>query len=62
MKKTIGSILCLVAILRIVGLILGPKADTTAHRVQDWAFVAVLLSIGVPLSAAKKATHDSIKK
>ena len=61
MKKAIGSILCLVAILRIVSLILGPKADTTAHRVQDWALVAVLLAIGVPLSSAKKTPQDSSK-
>jgi hypothetical protein len=55
MKKAIGSILCILAILRIMSLtVLPQKPDTTAHRVQDWALVAVLLAIGVPLSSAKK--------
>ena len=62
MKKAIGSILCILAILRIVSLtILPQKADTTSHRVQDWALVAVLLAIGVSLSATKKP-QDSDKE
>ncbi len=55
MKKTIGSILCILAIIRILSLtVLPQKPDTTAHRVQDWALVAVLLAAGIPLSAARK--------
>jgi hypothetical protein len=55
MKKAVGIILCLLAILRILSLAIIPqKPATTAHRVQDWALVAVLLAIGIPLSAAKK--------
>jgi hypothetical protein len=55
MKKAIGSILCILAILRIVSLtVLPQEPDTTAHRVQDWALVAVFLTIGIALSAAKK--------
>jgi len=61
MKKAIGSIICIVAILQIVSLMIGPKVDTTAHRVQRWALVGVLLAIGIPLSAAKKP-QDSNKK
>jgi hypothetical protein len=61
MKKAIGSILCILAILRIINLSLGPKADTTAHRVQDWALVGVLLAIGIPLSSTKKMPPDSSK-
>ncbi len=61
MKRAIGSILCIVAIVQIVSLSIGPKADTTAHRVQQWALVGVLLAIGIPLSAAKKP-EDSNKK
>lgn len=55
MKKAIGSILCILAVLRIVSLTALPQnADTASHQVQDWAFVAVLLAIGVALSAGKK--------
>jgi hypothetical protein len=62
MKRAIGSILCILAILRIMSLtVLPQKADTTAHRIQDWAMVAVLLAIGIPLSAAKKKPSDSPK-
>lgn len=62
MKRAIGSILCLLAILRIVSLLIGPKPDATAHRVQDWAVVAVLLAIGIPLSAAKKKSDEADEK
>jgi hypothetical protein len=62
MKRVIGSILCVLAILRMVSLIIGPKADTTAHQAQDWALVGVLLAIGIPLSAAKKKPVDPGKK
>jgi hypothetical protein len=63
MRKAIGSILCIFAILRIVSLTILPRnPDTTAHRVQDWALVAVLLAIGVPLSAAKPKPKDSGNK
>jgi hypothetical protein len=61
-KQVIGSILCVLAVLRIVSLILGPKADTTAHRIQDWALVGVILAIGIPLSTAKKKPEDVGKK
>jgi hypothetical protein len=62
MKKAIGSILCIFAILRIVSLtILPQKADTTEHRIQDWALVAVLLAIGIPLSATKKPQESNKK-
>ena len=55
MKKAIGSILCVLAILRIFSLTVMPdKAETTAHRVQDWALVGVFLAIGIPLSTGKK--------
>ena len=54
MKKVIGSILCIVAIFLIFGHIVGRKPDSTAHKVQDWALIGVLLAIGIPLSAAKK--------
>jgi len=55
MKKAIGTILCILAILRIVSLtILPQKPDTTSNRIQDWALVAVLLTIGISLSATKK--------
>jgi len=50
-----------VAIAQIVNLMIGPKVDTTAHRVQSWALVGVLLAIGIPLSAAKKP-QDSNKQ
>ena len=61
MKRALGSLLCIVAIAQIVNLMIGPKVDTTAHRVQSWALVGVLLAIGIPLSAAKKP-QDSNKK
>lgn len=54
MKKGIGTVLCILAILQIASLIIVPKADTTAHRVQDWALVGVLLAVGIPLSQGKK--------
>ena len=54
MKRAIGSVLCILAMLRIVSLINGPPADTTAHRVQDWALVGVFLTIGIALSSVKK--------
>jgi len=62
MKRAIGSILCILAVLRIVTLIAGPAADTTAHRIQDWALVAVMLAIGIPLSLAKTKQADAEKK
>ena len=59
MKKAIGSILCILAILRIVSLIILPqKTDTTANRIQDWALVAVLLAIGIPLSAKPQDSDE----
>jgi len=61
MKKAVGSLLCIVAIIRVFSLVIGPPADTTAHRVQDWALVAVLLAIGIPLSSGRKQ-QDSVKK
>ena len=61
MKRAIGSILCIVAILQIVSLSMGAIPDTTAHRVQQWALVGVLLAIGIPLSAGKKP-QDSNKQ
>jgi hypothetical protein len=54
MKRAVGSILCIVAILGIVGLMIGPPADTTAHLVQHWAAIGVFLAIGLALSAGKK--------
>jgi len=52
LKKAIGGILRISAILRIVSLIILPQeTDTTTNRIQDWALVAVLLAIGIPLSA-----------
>jgi hypothetical protein len=62
MKKAIGSILCVLAILLIFGKTVGQKADTTAHNIQDWAVIGVLLAIGVPLSQGKKKPKDSDKK
>lgn len=62
MKKFIGSILCIVAILRFVSLtILPQKPDPTNHRVQDWALAVVLLAVGISLSAGKKP-QDSGKR
>jgi hypothetical protein len=62
MKKGIGSILCVLAILRILSLtVLPQKPDTTEHRVQDWALVAVLLTVGVALSASKKPQGSDMK-
>lgn len=58
MKRVIGSILCILAILLLVENIISPKPDTTAHKIQDWAFVGVLLAIGIALSSAKKKQGD----
>ncbi len=49
----LGSILCVVAALGIVGLLIGPPPDTSAHKIQNLAFVAVILSIGLALSASR---------
>jgi hypothetical protein len=62
MKRAIGSILCILAVLRIVSFAIGPPADTKAHRIQDWALVGVLLAIGIPLSSAKGKQADAGKK
>ena len=59
MKKAIGSILCVVAILLVIGKIIPSKPETTAHKVQDWAVIGVLLAIGIPLSQAKKKSKES---
>lgn len=53
--KTIGSILCVVAALRIVSLLTLSKAATTAERVQDWALAGVILAFGIAFSVAKKS-------
>ena len=62
MKKVIGSILCLVAIVLILSLIVGQKPDTTEHKIQDWAVIGVLLAIGIQLSTAKKKPESTDKK
>lgn len=54
MKKAIGSILCIVAVFLIVGSIVGQEADTTEQKIQNWAFIGLLLAVGVPLSSGKK--------
>jgi len=59
MKRAIGSILCVVAILLVFGKIVRQKAGTTAQNVQDWAVIGVLLAIGIPLSQGKKEPTDS---
>ena len=58
MKKVIGAILCFAAILLTCGKIEGQKADTPAHDIQDWAVIAVLLAIGIPLSMGTKNPGD----
>jgi hypothetical protein len=62
MKKVIGSILCIVAILLIFGHIVGQKPDTAAQKIQDWAVIGVLLAIGIPLSTGKKKPEGTDKK
>jgi uncharacterized membrane protein YbjE (DUF340 family) len=62
MKKVIGSILCIVAILLAFGHIVGQKSDTAAHNIQDWALIGVLLAIGVALSTGKKKPEGTDKK
>jgi hypothetical protein len=52
MKRIIGSILCIVAVLLILGNVIGQKPDTTAHKVQNYALIGVLLAVGIPLSRA----------
>lgn len=58
MKRVIGSILCILAILLMFGEIFPHKADTAAHKIQDWAVISVLLAIGIPLSGGKKKPED----
>lgn len=62
MKNVIGIILCILAAFQIVYLGVAPKADTPAHRIQDWILVGVLLAIGIPLSKAKKKPQDTQAK
>ena len=63
MKRVLGSILCIVAILLIFGQIVPqPKPETTTQKIQDWAMIGVLLAIGIPLSSARKKTEDTDKK
>ena len=62
MKRVIGSILCILAVLLIVGKMVPQKPDTTAHKIQDWAVIGVLLAIGIPLSTAKKKPEGTDKK
>jgi len=62
MKRIIGSILCILAILLIFGKIVPQKPDTAAHKIQDWAVIGVLLAIGIPLSAAKKKNPEGTDK
>ena len=58
MKKVIGSILCVVAVLLIVSKILPQKPETPTEKIQDYALIAVLLTTGVALSQAKKKPMD----
>ena len=54
MKKAIGSILCILAVLLILGTLVGQnKADTKAQKIQNWAAIGVLLAIGIPLSSGR---------
>jgi hypothetical protein len=62
MKRTVGSILCVLAILQIISLAVSPKEETTAHLIQRWALVGVMLAMGIPLSAASKKPESSDKK
>ena len=63
MKRVIGSILCVAAILLIAGKIIPQKqAESTTEKIQDWAVISVLLAIGIPLSSAKKKPNGSDKK
>ena len=59
MKRAIGSLLCIVAAFLIVGSVIGQEPDITAHKVQNWAFIGVLLVIGIPLSSGKKKSEDA---
>jgi hypothetical protein len=59
MKRAIGSLLCIFAILRIISLLAGAKAESGAHLIQDWAVVGVLLAIGVKLSSAKTKSDEA---
>jgi hypothetical protein len=61
MKRVVGTILCILAILRIGSLVMASKPDTITNQVQDWALVAVLLTIGMALSSAKKKP-DAVEK
>ena len=53
MKKTIGSILIILAVLRVASLYTTPKADSTEHQIQDWTLVGVVIAVGIGLSASK---------
>ena len=57
MKKVIGSILCIAAIGLIIGSLSGPKTSTATseQKIQNWAAVGVLLTIGIALSASKNS-------
>ena len=58
MKKIIGIILCVVAIMFIFGRAFDPKPEAIEAKIQDWALIAVLLMVGVALSHAKKKPED----
>jgi hypothetical protein len=62
MKKFIGSILCIAAILLIFGNFVGQKRDNTAHKIQNWAVIGVLLAFGIPLSSGKKKSDGTERK
>jgi hypothetical protein len=62
MKRVIGSILCILAILLIFGEIVPHKPDTVTQKIQDWAAIGVLLAIGIPLSGGKKRNSEDTDK
>jgi hypothetical protein len=59
--KILGSILCIMAVLLMLGHIVDQKPETSAHKIQDWALIGVLLAIGLPLSQGKKKPKDTDK-
>ena len=54
MKKAIGVILCVVAVLAIVAEIIRPKRDSMVEKIGVWGVITVILTVGVYLSEKPK--------
>jgi hypothetical protein len=62
LKKTIGAILCLLAVFVIAGTLVGWQSEPPRRKIQSGLLVAVLLTIGISLSTAKAKPSDIAKK